>query len=106
MRLIPSLEDLASNANINWWSPDLKNHKLFKQGGFENFRGRVGIKNVIFNFVIRAGKARFGDVFYDINLEVDQFLPHTKGASEINKSTSNDSITENQAIVNNQSMQK
>ncbi|MBQ7971383.1 MAG: hypothetical protein IJ294_03445, partial [Clostridia bacterium] len=69
MRLIPSLEDMANNANISWWSPDLKSHKLFKQRGFENFRGRVGIDNVIFNFVIRAGKAHFGDVFYDINLE-------------------------------------
>lgn len=93
MRLIPSLEDLASNASVNWWSPDFKNHKLFKERGFENFRGRVGIDNVIFNFVIRAGKAKFGDIFYDINLEVDTTLPHTDGASGIQKSTSNNRIS-------------
>ena len=92
MRLIPSIEDLASNANVSWWSPDHKSHKLFKEKGFENYRGRVGIDNVIFNFVIRAGKAQFGDVFYDINLEVDQILPHTKGASEIKESTSKHNI--------------
>ncbi len=90
MRLIPSIEDLASNANINWWSPDQKNHKLFKERGFENFRGRVGIDNVVFNFVIRSGKAKFGDVFYDINLEVDHILPHANSASEITESTSSD----------------
>lgn len=95
MRLIPSLEDLAGSASVNWWSPDLKNHNLFKEQGFENFRGRVGIDNVIFNYVIRSGKARFGDVFYDINLEVDQILPRTNGASGIKRSTSNKSISQN-----------
>ncbi len=100
MRLIPSIDDLAANANINWTSPDLKNHKLFKEKGFENFRGRVGIDNVIFNFVIRSGKAKFGDVFYDINLEVDQYLPHTqKGASDIKGSTSKNSIRNNSEKV-------
>ncbi len=104
MRLIPSLEDLAANANVNWQSPDHKTHKLFKENGFENFRGRVGIDNVIFNFIIRAGKARFGDIFYDINLEVDQILPHAKGASEIKGSTSNDNVPQNDTVVNNHSM--
>jgi len=100
MRLIPSIDDLAANANINWTSPDLKNHKLFKEKGFENFRGRVGIDNVIFNFVIRAGKTKFGDIFYDINLEVDHHLPHTKdGASGINRSTSKDSVRNNSEKV-------
>ena len=94
MRLIPSLDDLAENANVNWQSPDLKDHKLFKEGGFENFRGRVGIDNVIFNYVIRSGKAKFGDVFYDINLEVDQILPHTNSASEIKESTSKNSLSQ------------
>ncbi len=101
MRLAPSLEDLATNSNVNWWSPDEKNHKIFKEGGFENFRGRVGIDNVIFNYVIRSGKAEFGDVFYDINLEVDQILPHIKDASEIKKSTSIDNnLPQNESIVN------
>lgn len=105
MRLIPSIKDLASNANVNWWSPDQKNHKLFKERGFENFRGRVGIDNVIFNFVIRSGKAKFGDVFYDINLEVDSILPHAKSASEISKSTSSDiTVPQKAQTVNNNSM--
>lgn len=92
MRLIPSLEDLTMNANVNWQSPDLKNHKLFKEKGFENFRGKLRIDNIIFNYVVRAGKAEFGDVFYDINLEVDQILPHTNSASGIKRSTSKHSI--------------
>lgn len=88
MRLIPSLDDLLNNANVSWKSSDLKNHKLFKDRGFENFRGKVGINNVIFNYIIRSGKTKFGDIFYDINLEVDQILPHAKSASGISRSTS------------------
>ena len=85
-------------------STDAKNHKLFKQGGFENFRGRVRIDNVIFNYVIRSGKAKFGDVFYDINLEVDQILPRTKDASEIKKSTSKNSISQNEENATSKSI--
>jgi len=33
-------------------------------------------------------------VFYDINLEVDQILPHIKDASEIKVSTSSNSISQ------------
>ena len=34
------------------------------------------------------------NVFYDINSEVDSYLPHTKSASDINEPTSlNDSIS-------------
>ncbi len=96
MQMIPSLENILLNSNVNWHSPDLKNHKLFKQGGFENFRGRVRIDNVIFNTVVRIGVAKFGEVFYDINIEVDKYLPHTKSASDINMSTSIDnSISQN-----------
>ena len=47
--------------------------------------------NVIFNTIVRVGKANFGDVFYDINLEVDSYLPHTSNsASDINEPTSID----------------
>ena len=88
MRLIPSLDDILLHSGINWPSPDHKNHKLFKEKGFENYRGKVGIDNVIFNTIVRVGKAKFGNVFYDINLEVDSYLPHTNSASDINKSTS------------------
>ena len=46
----------------------------------------------------------FGDIFYDINLEVDQFLPHAKGASEINGSTSsNKRVTQPNPKVNKNS---
>lgn len=95
MRLIPSLEDILLHSNVNWQSPDHKNHKLFKKRGFENYRGRVRIDNVIFNTIVRVGKARFGEVFYDINLEVDSYLPHTNNsASDINESTSMNSISD------------
>ena len=94
MRIVPSLEDLLLHSNVNWHSPDHKNHKLFKNGGFENYRGKVRIDNVIFNSVVRVGVARFGDVFYDINLEVAEYLPHANNssASDMNMATSNNSI--------------
>lgn len=62
----------------------------------------VRIDNVIFNSVVRVGVARFGDVFYDINLEVAEYLPHaTNGsASDMNMATSNGSIHQNESIVN------
>lgn len=45
------------------------------------------------------------DIFYDINLEVDQILPHTNGASEIKRSTSiNKNISQNNTSVNTYSM--
>jgi len=68
--------------------------------------GKLKIDNVIFNYVVRAGKAHFGDVFYDINLEVDSILPHVKDASEINESTSNNTkIAQNSPSVKNNFMQ-
>lgn len=106
MRMIPSLDDLISHANVSWMSPDLKKHKLFKEKGFDNYRGRVGIDNVIFNYIVRVGKTSFGDVFYDINLEVDQILPHTKSASEIKKSTSINSLSQIPENVNSKFSEK
>ena len=101
MRMLPSLENILLNASINWQSPDHKNHKLFKERGFEDYRGKVRIDNVIFNTVVRAGKTKFGDVFYDINLEVDQILPRGKTVSEIKKSTSTDNtVTQKSPSVN------
>ena len=107
MRMIPSLQDILLHSPANWHSPDLKNHKMFQQGGFENYRGRVRVDNVIFNTVVRVGVADFGNVFYDINLEVDTILPHAKGASEIKNrvSTSNDSVSQGETSVNNNFMQ-
>ena len=43
-----------------------------------------------------AAPNKNGDVVYDINLEVDSYLPHaSKCASDINESTSNGSISQN-----------
>ena len=86
----------GSKANsISFDSPDHKKHKLFKKGGFENYRGKVRIDNVIFNSIVRVGVAPFGEVFYDINLEVAEYLPHTNqnSASDMKMATSyNNSI--------------
>lgn len=75
-------------------------------GGFENYRGRVKVDNVIFNTIVRVGVADFGNVFYDINLEVDAILPHIQDASEIKSvSTPNNSLTQKNDTVNSYSMQ-
>ena len=51
---------------------------------------------MIINSIVRVGKANFGDVFYDINLEVDSYLPRTiNSVSDINESTSVNSISQN-----------
>ena len=90
MRLAPSLQELITYSSVNWDSPDLKNHKLFKEKGFRNYRGKVRIDNVIFNYIVRVGKTKTKDVFYDINIEVARYLPHAKGTSDIKSATSND----------------
>ena len=102
MRLIPSLQDLLLNANVNWHADDMKNHRLFKERGFENYRGKLGIDDTIFNYVVRVGEASFGNVFYDINLEVDSYLPHAESASDIkgNESTSTLMISDSGENVN------
>lgn len=65
------------------------------------------VDNVIFNTVVRVGKASFGNIFYDINLEVDTILPHASSASEKlkNVSTSDDNIPQINGVVNNYDMQ-
>ena len=63
--------------------------------------------NVIFDYVVRAGKARFGDVFYDINLEVASYLPRADSTSDIYMATSNDNrIAQNEPAVKSKDMQK
>ena len=101
MKIAPSIQDPIDNSVVQWDSPDHKDHKMFKENGFRNFKGRVKIDNVIFKYIVRVGKANFGEVFYDINLEVDQYLPHDKNASGINKrSTSTDNISQPDPKVN------
>ena len=97
MRMAPSIDDLITYSAVNWTSPDHKNHKLYKEKGFINYRGKVRIDNVIFNYVIRVGQANKFNGFHDINLEVAEYLPHTakNSASDMNKATSINSIPQN-----------
>ena len=77
MRMAPSIPDLIENAAVTWDAPDMKNHKLFPNG-FKNYRGKVGIDETIFNYIVRVGKAVNGQVFYDINLEADNSVPSAR----------------------------
>ncbi len=70
MRMATSVLDLIDNAFIHYTTPDWKNHPKFS-GKFENYQGRVGIDNNIFKYIVRIGKTKNGNVFYDINLEAD-----------------------------------
>ena len=107
MRMIPSLQDILLNTSVEWDAPDHKEHTMFKEQGFKNYRGKVRVDNVIFNTVIRVGKTSFGNIFYDINLEVDTILPHASGASEKSKnvSTSSNNVPQINGVVNNYDMQ-
>lgn len=77
MRMAPSVADLITHANVEWKAPDKKNHKAFS-GSFLNYRGRVGIDHVIFNYVVRIGERKGEHIFYDINLEADPEVPGTE----------------------------
>ncbi len=107
MRLIPSLKDLLLNYSVEWQSKDHKNHALFNNNGFTNYRGRVRIDDTMFNYVVRAGRKNADNIFYDINLEVASYLPHAKsGASDIKMATSDaDSVSQKSETVNTHSMQ-
>lgn len=91
MRLIPSLKDLLLNYSVSWDSKDHKNHKLFNENGFTNYRGRVRIDDTMFNYIVRVGKTNADNIFYDINLETDtKYVPHAKNdASRTSASTDN-----------------
>ena len=114
MRMAPSIPDLIENAAVTWDAPDMKNHKLFPNG-FKNYRGKVGIDETIFNYIVRVGKAVNGQVFYDINLEADNSVPsarkHVSDASvpsaservsDVKVSASDSSIVQNQSTGNPQ----
>ena len=107
MRLIPSLKDLLLNYSVEWQSKDHKNHALFNNNGFTNYRGRVRIDDTTFNYVVRAGRKNADNIFYDINLEVASYLPHAKsGASDIKMATSDvNSVSQKSETVNTHSMQ-
>lgn len=59
-----------------------------------------------FRYIIRQC-INHGNIFYDINLEVDTILPHASSASEKSKnvSTSDDNVPQNDGVVNNHGMQ-
>ena len=103
MRMVPSLDDLVKYSTVSWISPDHKNHKLYNEQGFINYRGKVRIDNVIFDYIVRVGQAKNFNAFHEINLEVAQYLPHARNAntSDIKRATSNDlSISQKNEVVN------
>ena len=103
MRLIPSLKDLLLNYSVEWQSKDHKNHTRFGNG-FMNYRGKVKIDDTMFNYVVRVGKTDSDNVFYDINMEVNYYLPHTqKSASDM--TSIDDSVSQKGETVNTHSMQ-
>lgn len=104
MRLIPSLKDLLLNYSVEWHSKDHKAHKLFKDNGFLNYRGRVKIDDVVFDYIVRVGKTDTDNIFYDINLEANYYLPHTQSASDM--ASNDDSVSQKSETVNTQYMQK
>ncbi|MGI6349513.1 MAG: hypothetical protein ACOXZ0_06315, partial [Eubacteriales bacterium] len=87
MRLAPSVLDLIENADNSFMMKDMKNHN-FAKDGFLNYKGRTRIDDVIFKYIVRVGKSEKGNLFYDVNLEVDSKVPDAKGASLIKQSTS------------------
>ena len=103
MRLIPSLKDLLLNYSVEWHSKDHKAHKLFKDNGFHNYRGRVKIDDVVFDYIVRVGKTDTDNIFYDINLEANYYLPHTQSASDM--ASNDDSVSQKSETVNTHSMQ-
>ena len=51
-----SIQDIITFSQVNWHSPDHKAHKLFKERGFDNYRGKLRIDNVIFDYIEKIMK--------------------------------------------------
>jgi len=68
MRLAPSIGDLIKNSNIKYHSPLKHTNKLFTNG-FNNYQGNVVLEDVLFKYIVRVGKAKNDNIFYDLNLE-------------------------------------
>lgn len=79
MRIAPSIDDLINNSEIHYNSPLTHDSKLFKEG-FNNYQGKVGIDDNIFRYIVRIGKAKNDNIFYDISLE---YLDTKKGTTEV-----------------------
>lgn len=68
MRIAPMLEELIKNASIKYYSPISHESSLFKNG-FNNYQGKVHIDDTIFRYIVRIGKAKNDNIFYDLSLE-------------------------------------
>lgn len=100
MRIVPSVLDLIENADTQYHTKDMKSHKIASEG-WENYRGRVRLDDVIFDYVVRVGTSDRQNTFYDINLEVERKVPVSlKAESLIKSSTSNNSIYNGDKNIN------
>jgi hypothetical protein len=109
MRLAPSVDDLINNAEIQYHSPLTHKNNMFKDG-FNNYQGKVKIDDTYFRYIVRVGKAKNDNIFYDISLEnLDtkkeaNAVPGAKSTSplknlasrETNVPQSNDNVKSNQ----------
>lgn len=69
MRMAPSIDDLIKNAYITYSSPLMHKNNLFPNG-FNNYQGKVGIDNNIFQYIVRIGKNKNNEsIFYDVYFE-------------------------------------
>lgn len=69
MRMAPSIDDLIKNAYITYYSPLMHKNSLFPNG-FNNYQGKVGIDNNIFQYIVRIGRSKNNEsIFYDIYFE-------------------------------------
>lgn len=99
MRIAPSVVDLIENADTKYKTKDMKNHNIATEG-FYNYKGRVRIDNIIFDYVVRVGRGDKGNIFYDINLEVEQKVPVSKNTESLIKgSTSNTMVSQSNNVV-------
>lgn len=100
MRIVPSVLSLIENANVQWHSKDMKQHKIATEG-WENYRGKVLLDGTMFTYIVRVAQGYKGNQFYDINLEVDNEVPGAElVSSESDLSTSNEKIPLESGTVN------
>ena len=69
LRLSPFIDELIYNSNISYHSPLNHESKLF-QNGFNNFQGNIIIDKIKFRYIVRIGKAKNDNIFYDVSLVI------------------------------------
>nr|MBP3258824.1 hypothetical protein [Bacilli bacterium] len=67
MRIVPSIDDLISFADIKYNSKLAHESSLF--GSFNNYQGNIIIDNIVLRYIVRIGKTKKDNIFYDISLE-------------------------------------